>query len=204
MKELLVADDHRMIRKGLIITCQTEFGVKQIDEASSCNEIMVALKKKRYTHAIFDMVLTDGTTIEILPNIRNLYPDLRILILSMQSFAMYRTTLERYGVRQFISKTAPERETFKMLQDFFYNVPESGRRSGSGGTGLDKLTPREVEVLHYLLAGKGSNEIAETLNMKQNTISTFKRRIFEKSNTKSVLELKEWVSVNQHIFDTNL
>lgn len=204
MKELLVADDHRIIRKGLIITCQTEFGINQIDEASSCNEIMVALKKKRYTHAILDIVFMDGTTIEILPNIRNLYPDLKILILSMQSFAMYRSTLERYGIRQFISKTASEREELKMLQDFFYNTPENARRSGSGETVLDKLTPREVEVLHYLLEGKGSNEIAETLNMKQNTISTFKKRIFEKSNTKSVLELKEWVLVNQHIYDINL
>jgi two-component system, NarL family, invasion response regulator UvrY len=203
MKELLVADDHRMIRKGLIITCQKEFGINQIDEASSCNEIMVALKKKRYTHAIFDMVFTDGTAIEILPNIRNLYPDLRILILSMQSIAMYRSTLERYEVRQFISKAAPERETLKMLQDFIYNAPESARRSGSGETVLARLTPREVEVLHYLLEGKGSNEIADAMNMKQNTISTFKRRIFEKSNTKSVLELKEWVSVNQHIYDIN-
>jgi len=203
MRELLVADDHRMIRKGLIITCQTEFGIKQIDEASSCNEIMVALKKKRYTHAILDIVFMDGTTIEILPNIRNLYPGLKILILSMQPFAMYRSTLEHYGVRQFISKAASERETLKMLQDFFYNTAESVRRSGSGETVLDKLTPREVEVLHYLLEGKGSNEIAETLNMKQNTISTFKKRIFEKSNTKSVLELKEWVSLNQQIFDIN-
>ncbi len=200
MRELLIADDHRMIRKGLIVTCQTEFGLKVIDEASSCSEIMAALKRKRYTHAIFDMVLTDGTTLEILPNIRTLYPELKILILSMQPYGMYRASLERYGIRQFVSKAAPERETLRQLQNFLYNDTDPVRRDAMDGSVLDRLTPREVEVLHYLLAGKGSNEIAETLNMKQNTISTFKRRIFEKSKTKSVLELKEWVSINQDIF----
>ena len=199
MKQVLIVDDHVMVRKGLMVICQTQFGIKDIDEASSCNGLMVALKKKDYTHAIIDLVLTDGTTLEIIPNIRRLYPDLKILVFSMQAFGMYRATLEKYGIRSFISKGAPEKETIRQLQDFLYNDNDTPRSHSAVKTALDKFTPREIEVMHYLLQGKGSNEIATTLNMKQNTVSTFKKRIFEKSNTKTVIELKEWIELNQDL-----
>jgi DNA-binding NarL/FixJ family response regulator len=168
---------------------------------------MMALKRKRYTHAIFDLVLSDGMTLEILPNVRRLYPNLAILIFSMQPFGMYRAGLERYGVTKYISKAAPERETLRDLQDFFYNTTnvkpdiQSDPMDGilPGGSLFDRFTPREKVVLHYLLLGLGSNEIADMLGMKQNTISTFKKRILEKSDTRNVLELKELVSIHKEV-----
>lgn len=203
MKELLICDDHLMVRKGLKAICQTQFGLIQIDEASSCNELMRALKQKQYTHAIVDLVLSDGVTLEILPNVRCLYPELQILVFSMQPFGMYRAGLARYGITQFISKAAPERDTLKQLQDFLYNSPARAAASSKPleKTAFDKLTPRETEVLHYLLMGMGSAEIGHILNMKQNTISTFKRRILEKSNTKNVFELKELASIHKDVFE---
>jgi DNA-binding NarL/FixJ family response regulator len=207
MKELLIADDHHVVRKGLIVICQSAFGLGQVDEAANCSEIMMALKRKQYTHAIFDLVLSDGMTLEILPNVRRLYPDLAILIFSMQPFGMYRAGLERYGVTTYISKAAPERETMRGLQDFFYNT--AGVKPGIQGDPMDgilpgdslfdRFTPREKVVLHYLLLGLGSNEIADMLGMKQNTISTFKKRILEKSDTRNVLELKELVSIHKEV-----
>ena len=207
MKELLIADDHHVVRKGLIVICQSAFGLGQVDEATNCSEIMTALKRKQYTHAIFDLVLSDGMTLEILPNVRRLYPDLAILIFSMQPFGMYRAGLERYGITTYISKAAPERETMRGLQDFFYS--NAGVKPGiqsepmdgnlPGDSLFDRFTPREKVVLHYLLLGLGSNEIADMLGMKQNTISTFKKRILEKSDTRNVLELKELVSIHKEV-----
>lgn len=205
MKEVLICDDHLMVRKGLIAICQTQWGLTSIDEASSCNELMRALKKKTYTHVIMDLVLPDGVTMEILPNIRRLYPELHILIFSMQPFGMYRAGLARYGITQFISKGAPERETFRQLQDFLYNIPSRAMETSGPleKTAFDRLTPRETEVLHYLLMGLGSAEIGNILNMKQNTISTFKRRILEKSNTKNVFELKDLAAIHKDVFEIN-
>jgi DNA-binding NarL/FixJ family response regulator len=203
MKEVLICDDHFMVRKGLVTICQTQFGLTSIDEASSCNELMRALKRKPYTHAIVDLVLSDGVTLEILPNIRCLYPELQLLVFSMQPFGMYRAGLARYGITQFISKAAPERETFRQLQDFLYNSPCRASNSAKPfeKTAFDKLTPRETEVMHYLLMGMGSAEIGNILNMKQNTISTFKRRILEKSNTRNVFELKELAAIHKDVFE---
>ena len=202
MKELLIADDHHVVRKGLIVICQSAFGLGQVDEASNCSEIMMALKRKRYTHAILDLVLNDGMTLEIVPNVRRLYPALNILIFSMQPFGMYRAGLERYGVTRYLSKAAPERETLRGLQEFFYSsCPKSDPIDSilPEETLFDRFTPREKVVLHYLLLGLGSNEIADMLGMKQNTVSTFKKRILEKSDTKNVLELKELVTFHKGV-----
>jgi two-component system invasion response regulator UvrY len=205
MKELLIADDHHVVRKGLTVICQKEFGLGQVDEAASCSEIMSALKRKRYTHAILDLVLSDGMTLEIVPNVRRLYPNLNMLIFSMQPFGMYRAGLERYGITNYLSKAAPERETLRCLQDFLYGNSNSPVKVESvdnllpGGSLFDRFTPREKVVLHYLLLGLGSNEIGDMLGMKQNTISTFKKRILEKSDTRNVVELKEMVAIQKEV-----
>src|SRR5579872_5524731 len=200
--DLLLADDHSMIRKGLSILCQRQFGIRQIDEVSSCSDLMKALRKKKYTHAIVDLVLSDGVTLEILPNIRHLYPDLNILVFSMQPSGMYRSGLARFGITNFVSKAAPERETFRQLEAFLSNTNSMlAFDSASPAAAFARLTPRETEALHYLLMGLGSGEIGNILNMKQNTISTFKKRILAKSNARNVLELKEMAAVHKDVFD---
>jgi DNA-binding CsgD family transcriptional regulator len=56
---------------------------------------------------------------------------------------------------------------------------------------LLKLSVREMEVCNLLLAGNSTNKIAEVLNIKCNTVSTFKKLIFIKTNTKNLIELYE-------------
>jgi len=53
------------------------------------------------------------------------------------------------------------------------------------------LSPRELEILHYVLKGMGTKEIAENLNLKMNTVSTVKARIYEKTNAVNIKELLE-------------
>ncbi|MDR3715772.1 MAG: response regulator transcription factor [Puia sp.] len=201
MKEFLIADDHHVVRKGLMVICQQEFGLGQMDQAASCSEIMSALKKKRYTHVILDLVLRDGMALEIIPNIMRLYPDLNVLIFTIQPIGMYRAGLEHYGITNYLSKTATERETLRKLKDFVYGNSNNRVKVKSvdhllpGGSFFDRFTPREKVVLHYLLQGLGSTEIGDVLGMKQNTISTFKKRILEKSDARNVLELKELIDI---------
>ena len=200
MKRILVADDHSIVRKGLRVLCESQFGFTDVDEADNCNGLMKALKKKPYSHLILDIVLSDGLTLEILPNIRSLYPELAILVFTMQPLGIYRSALHHHGIKQYISKAAPEAETIRLLQDFLYDrvtvnpVPDGLE----GKPAFDNFTPREIEVLHYMLMGIGSVEIGNRLNMKSNTVSTFKRRIFEKSNTRNIMELKEFISLYRH------
>ncbi len=86
---ILIADDHSMIRKGLKLHMQLTLGYKDIQEVATCNELMMELVKNKYTHLVLDIILSDGSTLEVIPNIRRVYPDLKILVFSMQPAEIY-------------------------------------------------------------------------------------------------------------------
>src|ERR1700749_4309455 len=73
-RKLLMGDDHPMIRKGLRVLFDYYFEDIEVKEACSCNEIMRELSHSHYSHLVLDIVLADGTILEILPNIVSLYP----------------------------------------------------------------------------------------------------------------------------------
>ena len=81
---IILADDHSMVRKGMKLLIKSQLGCKNVTEASSCNELMNELQKKQCTHLIADVIFSDGTALEVVPTIRKLYPELHIMIFSMQ------------------------------------------------------------------------------------------------------------------------
>src|ERR1700734_1727778 len=97
-KNILIADDHPVIRKALGYLLRHSFDNIEIAEASSCHEIMRELSRSAYSHLILDIVFTDGTVLEILHNIVRLYPGSKIMIFSMQPAGVYQRALQQYGI----------------------------------------------------------------------------------------------------------
>jgi DNA-binding NarL/FixJ family response regulator len=192
-KSILIADDHPMVRKGLKALFAHYFSHTEITEACSCNETMRALMKDEYSHLILDMVLTDGTVLEILPNVVSLYPRSRIMIFSMQPAATYQQALKRYGIHYYLSKTSSEDAVVRLLGKFLNNEAPSteGTEAQIATNPFSLLTARELEILHYILKGMRSNEIGDILNIRCNTVSTARTHIFVKSRTHNITELFE-------------
>lgn len=190
-KKILMADDHPMIRKGLKALFDYYFKDIELVEACSCNEIMRKLSQSAYSHLILDMVLSDGTILEILPNIVSLYPGSGILIFSMQPAGIYQRALSHYGIHHYVSKTLPEDSIIPLLGKFLNNERPAHRQAVAQtlDNPFSMLTARELEILHYILKGMGSNEIGNILNIKYNTVSTVRTHIFEKSRTHNITEL---------------
>lgn len=198
--KILIADDHSMIRKGLKLHMQLTLGYTDLHEVATCNELMKELVKNKYTHLILDIILSDGSTLEVIPNIRRVYPDLHILVFSMQPAEIYGEALKQYGINYYMSKTAGEEEMLQILQKFMHNEePVRQNNIHHQDNPFKTLAPRELEILHYVLKGIGTKDIADTLNLKMNTISTIKTRIFEKTtagNIKELMELATLYNVN--------
>jgi DNA-binding NarL/FixJ family response regulator len=190
-KRILIADDHPMIRKGIIALLTHYFSDIEIAEACSCNETMRKLMQDEYSHLILDMVLTDGTILEILPNIVSLYPRSRILIFSMQPVGVYQRAMKHYGIRYFLSKTLPEDSIIRLLGKFLNNECHLPEESQIPENPFSMLTARELEILHYILKGMGSNQIGDILNIRYNTVSTVRTHIYVKSQTNNIRELFE-------------
>ncbi len=190
--KILIADDHSMIRKGLKLNIQLTLGYADIEEVATCNDLMKELVKKKYTHLILDIILSDGSTLEVIPNIRRVYPDLHILVFSMQPSEIYGEALKQYGINYYLSKSVGDEEIITILQKFLQNeTPVRRNNIQHQDNPFTTLAPRELEILHYVLKGIGTKEIAETLNLKMNTVSTIKTRIYEKTNAGNIKELIE-------------
>jgi len=155
--------------------------------------LMKELMKKKYTHLVLDIILSDGSTLEVIPNIRRIYPTLNILIFSMQPAEVYGEALKQYGIHNYLSKSSGEEEMLKVLQRFLHNELPSEKTNAapSQDNPFTSLAPRELEILHYVLKGIGTKQIADMLNLKMNTVSTIKTRIYDKTSAGNIKELME-------------
>lgn len=190
---ILIADDHSIIRKGLKLYLQLNLSYTNITEVATCHDLMNELVKKKYTHLVLDLILSDGNTLEIIPNIRRVYPELNIMVFSMQPHEIYGEALKQYGINYYMFKSVGEEEIIENLRKFLKNESFGKKNALDSfkGNPFSTLAPRELEVLHYVLKGIGTKEISETLNLKMNTISTVKNRIFEKTNAINIKELMQ-------------
>jgi two-component system, NarL family, invasion response regulator UvrY len=187
---ILLADDHIMISKGLRKAIELEFGYTEISSVTSCNEVMNELKKKKTSHLILDLGLADGSALEVLPLIRRLYPALHIMIFSGKLGSAYQRGLRQYGIDHFLSKEEDEDKTIVSLRKFFQNE-RVAPKADTHDNPFSALASREMEVLHYILKGKRNSEICKALNIHFSTVSTFKTRILEKTQTNNLMELTE-------------
>ena len=185
--KILIADDHLSVAVGITGIIERYIGYTNIESVRSCSKIMEELKAHEYTHLILDIGLSDGSALEILPNIRNLCPSLKIMFYSAKPEFAYKKVSSKYGIRHYISKGADIEETLKGLQSFFKNEPMPISNSDENPFG--KLSTRELEVLPYLIQGKGANEISTILGLAPVTVTLNKKKILEKTETKNVAEL---------------
>jgi two-component system, NarL family, invasion response regulator UvrY len=212
--KILIAEDHPMTLKGLRLLVEHHAGKAMIREAGSCRQLMKELSANSFSHLILDIMLADGSALEVIPTIRNLYPELEIMVFSGQPANLYRRALVRYRIGYVLSKGMQEKETLELLRQFLNNEQridgavnrsQFATRIRQETSGQEASIPfagmpaREIDVLQYLLKGWRTSQIAETLNLSVSTISTLKSRIFERTQTSNIKELMDLAMIHQVI-----
>jgi DNA-binding NarL/FixJ family response regulator len=187
--KILLADDHSMILKTMRMTLELNFGNPVAATAATCEELLAELRAGDYTHLVLDINLRDGSSLPLIPEIRRQYPSLKIMVLSMHPSAIYADVLKRrYAIDDYLSKSAPENETMAAIRRFFTNAPVPAAPEIVDP--FARLSPRERDVLRQILDKKATGEIADALKLRNNTISTLKKRILEKTRTANTLDLQ--------------
>lgn len=158
---------------------------------------MAELMKKKCTHLLLDIIFSDGTALEVIGNIRRLYPTVKTMIFSMQLAEVYAEAFRQYDVHYFLPKSSTEEHTISMLTKFLNNeeAPVHSNAPLLPKNPFAALSPRELEITHYLLNGHQTKEIAKNLNLGMSTVSTIKKRVFEKTETDNLKQLMELASL---------
>jgi two-component system invasion response regulator UvrY len=201
METILIADDHQIVRRGVRMIIESLPQKYHITEAATCREVIQLLGKQPIQYAVLDMSLADGNIFSAFQPDMDHIRKTNILVYSMNAEKIYARRLMQKGVRGFVSKQAPieelEMAIHSLLKGEIYLSPRikedlfSPIKSGPSENPIDSLSDRELEVMEYVAMGMGSKEIAGKMNLDITTVSTYRRRAFEKLDVQNMIELKE-------------
>jgi two-component system invasion response regulator UvrY len=207
MIRVLIADDHAIVRKGLIQILRDALDGFEVDEASSGHEVLEKLESHSYHVIVLDITMPDRSGLDVLSQIKIQYPDLPVLILSMHPEDQYAVRVLKAGASGYLMKeSAPEeliRAVRKVASGGKYitaNVAERlivNLEKDSEKNPHEKLSDREFEVFLLLAQGKSVKEVADKLFISAKTVHTYRSRILEKMQMKSTAELIHYAVQNQ-------
>ena len=196
--KLLVVDDHVIIRRGLKFFLESHFGIRSFHEADTCIAVREMALAFDVSHIILDLQLHDGNSVEIMSDLLEQHPLLRILVYTMSPEEVFKTRLLKMGVAGFLNKQADEQTVVSIMTDFFTGKLQNSdydRDDKENKDPFNILSERELTVMTYLLKGEGIKEISGRLNLKSSTVATFKARIFNKLSINNIIDLKNLVEL---------
>lgn len=214
MINILIVDDHAMIRRGLatILTHELPVNVSRCDEASNGIEALQKIMDTAYDIAILDISMPGMDGLDLLTRLKQNRPDLPVLVVSMHSVEQYALRVLKCGASGFLSKQQAADElitaTTQVLNGKRYISPLLSEQiieqaiSGEHVKAVPShktLSNREFQILRLLSAGKIPKCIADDLCISIKTISTFKKRIFKKMNFKSDSDMISYAINNKLI-----
>lgn len=188
---IVVADDHSIVRRGLQQIIESEPGWTVSAQAASADEVLPALRNVRADVLVLDVELGGRSGIDVLGNIRAEFPSLPVLVLSMHDEEQFALLALRAGAAGYIQKDRTAEELVEAMRrvgtghkSFSDAVTEQlalqlvGRRTAQPH---ERLSMRELEVFRLLASGKTVGEIASILSLSAKTVSTYRSRILDKT-----------------------
>lgn len=200
--QIMLVDDHALLRHGMAMLIDAEPDMQVIAEASDSAETLAFLKKKPVVDIILvDISLKTISGLEVIKSIHLLMPELPVLVVSMHDESVYAERALHAGARGYVMKQEPGenlimaiREVLngnvflsKAMQTKLLNRVASGNNKPE--IAINSLTPSEFEVLHLIGKGHNTQEIAKLLNRSIKTIETHRFNIRSKLNLKDSADL---------------
>ncbi len=206
--KILIADDHAVVRKGLVQILREEFPAAEISEVSNSNQVLEEVDRSSWDVILMDISMPGRNGIETLKQIRSSGIKTPILMLSMHPEDQYAVRVLKAGASGFLNKEAATEELLvavkKLLEGRKYITATVAEKLAAGD--FDKKAPhealsdREMQVLQGIASGKTVSEIADEIALSVNTISTYRTRILEKLQLSNNAELTRYAIDNKLTF----
>jgi DNA-binding NarL/FixJ family response regulator len=198
MIRVLLADDHALVRAGIRSLLNAMAQVEVVAEAASGEEAIDLASTSRPDVVLMDIAMKGITGLEAAARMRELMPEVRVVILSMHSGEEYVLQALRAGAAGYLLKDAATGELELALRSVMRGeswlspavsrqVVEGYVRSGESAP--EALTARQREVLRLVAGGKSTKEIAFLLNLSVKTVETHRAQIMERLGIRDVAGL---------------
>lgn len=210
---VLIIDDHPVVREGLAARIERQPDLEVCGEAADIPDAVQLIESAHPDVAVIDVALKTGSGIDLIRQIKEKHPTVRMLVWSMYQDDLYAERALRAGALGYINK---EHATSRIIDairsvlngriylseqaaDQILQSTVSGR-SGTASSPVQALSNRELEVFELIGQGLATAAIANRLGVSVNTIETHRQRIKAKFNLKSATELTraatQWVLEN--------
>jgi two-component system invasion response regulator UvrY len=199
MIKVLVADDHAVVRRGLVQILNEAPDMTVTGEACTGREVLRIIRESDPDALVLDIAMPEGGGLEVLQQLQTLKPDLPVLILSVYSERQYAIRALKAGATGYLTKeSAPEELVIairRVARGERYVTKSLGAElvaaleSKAKGELHEALSDREYQVMCLLAAGKTVTEAAADLSLSIKTVSTYRGRVLKKLNLETTSEI---------------
>ena len=204
-RRVLIVDDHPIVRQGLRRIMENEDDLIVCGEAETARDARTAIKELAPDVVIADISLRQGDGIELVRDVRAHHPQLPILVLSMHDETIYAERMLSAGANGYIMKQAASEQFLislrRVLDGHIYVSEAVGnnmiQKFAAGGAHvssnpIDRLSNRELQILHMIGKGMSTRETAHSLNLSIKTVESHRQRIKRKLNLNTGTQLVQY------------
>ncbi|WP_417694731.1 response regulator [Pseudomonas sp.] len=202
MKDVLIVDDHPVIRGALRLICQNE-GFTGVRDAGGVADARVLIKEKAPDLVILDLVMNGFDGMDLLVWIMAQFPGCGVLVFTSQDAQHFCNRCISAGARGFVTKRSDLKELIKAIHalksgySYFPQMPvRLDYQQRTEQQTLESLSTRELSILRMLAMGMRGKDIAEALFLSPKTVSTYKTRLLEKLGLKTLVGLSDFAKRN--------
>ncbi len=199
MIEILIADDHPIVRQGLRKIVEETSDITVVDEVESGQKGIDKVRQNQYDVVVLDIVMPDISGLDVLKQIKSEKPALPVLILSMYPEEQYALRALKAGAAGYLTKGSAPKELISAIQQVhsgkkYITIALAGELASHLEADTLKplhetLSDREYQVMCMIASGKTVKEIAEEMSLSVPTISTYRARLLEKMKMKNNAEI---------------
>lgn len=202
MINVLIADDHVLIREGLKKILKSESDMAVVGEAANAEELYAQARKTNPSIVLLDISMPGTSGLDALKSLRQECPRVPVLILSVHPEHRFAVRALKSGAAGYVNKQGAVEELVnairKIVEGGKYVSPALAEELATQvGAPADKspheiLSDREFQIMCMIASGKKRTEIAEELALSLSTVNTYRARILEKMNMQSNVELARY------------
>jgi two-component system invasion response regulator UvrY len=207
---ILIADDHTIVREGIKMLLNDAYPHAEIVDVSDSVDLMKCVYKQKWDVIICDISMPPGDSgLESIKLIKENSPKTPVIILSMHTPDQYAVRAIKAGAMGYLTKSAATLELVRAVNQVLsgrkYLSPDvadilaDAFENYNSVTGVETLSDREFEIFKLIASGKSITDIAKQLILSNNTVSTFRTRVFEKMGFQNNLELIRYAVDNKLI-----